>query len=460
MRGRAALFVAALAVGSCGRPLDPIEPAPVPAAAPAVAEVTPTPAETPIPEPIPADPAPPGPRAGSGTLVRVALASKVRTHTLAAEGAWRLLDARGGVLLRARAGDLWTVQQSGARLRALRGDGTATPWSAGTLTQFPEPNGGLLRHGTRRFRGALRMVATDTGMLVINQLPLEDYLRGVVPLEIGERRADERPAVEAQAIAARSFTVTRLAIARAGNGRSPDFEFLSSVGDQVYGGREAERPLTDAAVLATAGQVILYQGRVATAPFHSACGGSTAAAEEVWRTAGEPHLRRVSDRIPGTDRHYCDIAPRFEWTRTLSGTELDEVVRRYLATVVAVGRAGPGSVRELSVDGRTPSGRVAQLLLRTATATYRVRGNDARQVLRSSGGETLNSPYFSVTTEPGPSGGIARAVIRGNGYGHGVGMCQWGAIGRARVGQDARAILRTYYPGTSIGPIPPGLLTP
>jgi len=88
-----------------------------------------------------------------------------------------------------------------------------------------------------------------------------------------------------------------------------------------------------------------------------------------------------------------------------------------------------------------------------------VRGNDARSVLRSPRGELLNGSYFSVTTERA-NGRLVRAVIRGNGYGHGVGMCQWGAIGRARAGQDTRTTLRTYYPGTTVGRIPPGTLTP
>lgn len=453
MRVRAVLLL--LAIGSCGPPLEPIAEQPAPRPVPQID----APARAPEPDPFPRDPAPADPRAGSGPLVRVALMGKPRTVALGGTGAWRLLDARGGVLLRAGARDAWTIEQDGLRLRARRADGTTTSWSNGPLTQFAEDNV-LLRQGTKRYRGALRLVPTDSGLLTVNVLPLEDYLRGVVPLEIGNRRADERAAVEAQAVAARSFTVTRLVLAKAGNGRSRDFDLIASVGDQVYGGLEAELPLSNAAVTATTGQVLVSGGRVVIAPFHSTCGGETAAAEEVWRSDGEPHLKRVSDRIPGSDRYYCDIAPRFAWTRVLSGSELDGVIQRYLGAYAAVGSGGAGSVRALEIDGRTPSGRVAHLVVQTSTGTHRVRGNDARSVLRSPGGELLNSAYFSVTTEQGSAGRIARVVIRGNGYGHGVGMCQWGAIGRARAGQDARTILRTYFPGASLGPIPPGLLTP
>lgn len=82
-----------------------------------------------------------------------------------------------------------------------------------------------------------------------------------------------------------------------------------------------------------------------------------------------------------------------------------------------------------------------------------LRGNDIRFVLRPPGGEILNSTYFSVETTLGADGSVARLTLHGMGYGHGVGMCQWGAIGRARAGQDYQAILRAYYPGTTIGPV-------
>jgi stage II sporulation protein D len=168
----------------------------------------------------------------------------------------------------------------------------------------------------------------------------------------------------------------------------------------------------------------------------------------------------VSDKIPGSDRYYCDIAPRFYWERRWSGSELDAVVSRYLSNYAQIPADGTGHVRDVLVAGRTSSGRVAELSLRTTTGAFAVRGNDARAVLRTSAGELLPSSYFSVATEAGSGGQLDRLVVQGNGYGHGVGMCQWGAIGRARAGQSARTILRVYYPGTTIGPIPSGHLRP
>lgn len=396
----------------------------------------------------------PNPRTEGVRDVRVALATAAQGAVLTATGPWRLFDARDGVLIRARSGDEWTVERRGRQLRALRGGSGATPWSDRQLTLRPERNDVFGVFAGHRYRGSLRVVATDTGLAIVNVLPVEEYLRGVVPLEIGGTRTPaEQAAVEAQAIAARSYAFVRLAVTENSASRNESFDLLSGVSDQVYGGVDAERPFSDLAVTTTSGLVLRYGGHVVNAPYSAACGGETASPDEVWRTGGEGYLRRVSDRIPGTaDRYYCDIAPRFSWTRTLSADELDVAVRSYLRSYVSVPAGGPGRVRSVVVAQRTPSGRVGRLVISTDLGRYELHGNDVRYVLRVSGGEILNSTYFTVESEARRDGSLARLVVRGNGYGHGIGMCQWGAIGRARAGQSARAILAAYYPGTSVGP--------
>lgn len=384
--------------------------------------------------------------------VRVALATAAQLVPLAASGAWRLYDGTEGILVRGRANQEWTVERRAGELRARTRSGMSTPWVNGVLTLRPDAESDFVRFAGRRYRGALRVVPGDTGLVVVNVLDIEDYLRGVVPLEIGVTRApSEQAAVEAQAIAARSYTWVRLAAVQAGTPAA--YDLVATVNDQVYGGADAERESTNQAVRATAGLVLKFGGRVVDAPYSSSCGGETAAPEEVWRAGGSAYLRRVSDRIPGSaDRYYCDIAPRFAWTREFTSADLDAAARAYLRNYTAVPTTGPGHVRGFSVESRSPSGRVASAAFLTDRGTYSVRGNDVRYVLRKAGGEILNSTYFSVTTDAGRDGSLARLVIRGNGYGHGVGMCQWGAIGRARAGQSARSILAAYYPGTTIAP--------
>jgi stage II sporulation protein D len=366
------------------------------------------------------------------------------TAAIGATGAWQASDGDGQVVVQGSAGEGFAVSlaRSGVvRLVISNGitrEATAPLLvSSGGLTPMISVNG-------QRYRGELSIVARDSGVQVVNRLAIEAYLRGVVPREMGVRGPSDRAALEAQAVAARSYAITRL-----GNASRP-YDVTATTSDQVYGGVAAEDSLANAAIEATAGLVLMYEGRVVSAPYHSTCGGSTAAPDELWRSANEPFLQRVSDRIPGTDRYYCEIAPRFRWERSWRADSLTAVVERYLRTYAQVPAGPVGAVRGVSVDGRTPSGRAAALWIETDRGGYRIRGNDIRYVLRSAGGELLNSTYFSPELLTSPDGRLVRLTIRGHGYGHGVGMCQWGAIGRARAGQDFRTILRTYYPGTTV----------
>jgi stage II sporulation protein D len=311
--------------------------------------------------------------------------------------------------------------------------------------------GGFGVYAGVRYRGEVLVFATGAGVTVVNRLTVDEYLNGVVPLEMGEERTmEDFAAVEAQAVAARSYAYVRMS----GGAGGRLYDLRPTVADQAYGGASAETPVATRAVESTAGLVLKYGGRVVNAPYHSTCGGTTAEAPEAWPTGGEPFLRRVSDRVPGTDRFYCDISPRFRWTRELTGDALDAAVARYLKQYAAVPARGPGAVRTVAVVRRTPSGRVAALEITTARGgRYTLRGNDARFVLRGPTGAILNSAAFSVEPTAGAGGRVTHLTVRGAGYGHGVGMCQWGAIGRARAGQDFRTILETYFPGTVVEPI-------
>ena len=385
-----------------------------------------------------------------GPEVRVALGVTHERTPVGGVGTWRVVapgDATFG--FRPSRGGRYAVEQQGDRLRIASGDGDATPWRRGPIEMEAVTPMAFVAYKGHAYSGRLRFVSTDTGVLVVNALPMEQYLRGVVPGEIGVRQPNERAAVEAQAIAARSYAAIKL------GGRSAHpYDLLATVIDQVYGGRDAHQPLTDSAVLATQGIVLTYAGRVINAPYHASAGGITAEAPEVWRTAGEPFLRRVSEQIPGSARFYDDIAPRFSWTVRFSAAELERLADRWLPQYAGAPTGGLGGVRAVEVTGRTPSGRAAGLAFDTPRGRFTVRGNDLRFVLRSTNGELLNSTLVDLESAPGPGGALSSLVVRGKGYGHGVGMCQWGAIGRARAGQDVRTILATYYPGTRLERLP------
>jgi len=208
--------------------------------------------------------------------------------------------------------------------------------------------------------------------------------------------------------------------------------------------------------------VIKYAGRIINTPYSSTCGGSTASRHEVWwREPDEPYLRPVSDRIPGTDSYYCDPSPRFRWTNTFDADQLRATLEKYLGSVTpeheppvtpspSAPRLSLGRITGFRVEGRTVSDRVASVSIQTERGNYVVRGNDVRFVLRTPTGGLLPSTYFTAETTRDGSGGISQLVIKGGGNGHGIGMCQWGAIGRARAGQDYKTILTTYFPGTTL----------
>lgn len=386
-----------------------------------------------------------GPNDASSRIVRVALALRASQVRLTSNEAWTLWAPDGSTpVALTQPGESWLLDRvSGAGVSARREDSSPVSLRTSPVIARPADANGTITFNGKRWRGELVISATDEGLVVVNRLRMDDYVKGVVPLEIGTNAVGDEAAIEAQAVTARSYAVMHLA------GPSRSYDMLATVADQVYGGVSAETAAGNRAVDRTAGLVLLYNGLPVNAPYHAACGGSTAEPQDVWNTTGEPYLRRVSDQIPGTTRYYCDQAPRFRWTRAFDGEELRSAVNRYLRALPGAPGA-VGSVRSVTVSTVTPAGRVATLTVETDRRTVAMRGNEIRDALRTPSGEMLFSTYFALDAELGPDG-VKRLTLHGGGYGHGVGMCQSGAIGRARAGQDFRTILSTYYPGTTVG---------
>ncbi|CAN5302922.1 hypothetical protein BH23GEM2_BH23GEM2_07490 [soil metagenome] len=382
----------------------------------------------------------------SDVVARVAVASRLPAASFSGLAEWTLEYAGDGGAVRVPANETLTITKAGAQLRVQSAGGASQSPRGAAVILRPASSEDAILYAGKRYRGELRVSPTDTGLLIMNRIGVEDYLRGVVPLEIGNRPSSELAAAQAQAIAARSYVYVRIRARRAA-----PYDILSDVREQVYGGVEAERATTDEAVASTVGLVLLYSGQLVDAPYHSTCGGSTAAPSEVWRGRSDlPYLQAVSDRIPGTDRFWCDGSASFRWTRTMEQRELATTIARYLRQYMAGAPADPGLVRELVEGNRTTSGRLASLTVVTQRGSYALRGNDMRFVLRAPNGQILNSTDVSVATTRGAGGALRSAIFRGAGNGHGVGMCQWGAIGRARAGHSAQEILAAYYVGTSV----------
>lgn len=274
--------------------------------------------------------------------------------------------------------------------------------------------------------------ARSPGMTVVNRVDLEEYLRGVVPGEIGLIKADHYEALKAQAVAARTYAVRNL-----GRWSRRGYDLLATSADQVYSGVDSETDLTDHAIQETLGEVVLFDGDPIDAFFHSTCGGATTTRREAWGTPNSPYLLAQTDRIG--DSYACDASKYFSWTESYSGETLSRLASPYDSIAVTI----------LETDAYERNRRV--MVFRHSEAlgdTFEViSGDTIRRSIPRAGGGWLRSTRF--TTELDGSG----LRIAGRGWGHGIGMCQMGAIGRARFGQNYREILGFYYPGTIVSRI-------
>jgi stage II sporulation protein D len=296
----------------------------------------------------------------------------------------------------------------------------------------------------RPFRGAIEIYVRAGRLTVVNAVPLEQYLQGVVNAEMGRRAAAERAALEAQAVVSRTY-----ALRHRGRYGADGYDLLAGVSDQLYTGVSAETELGIAAVRATAGLALWYHGALIDAFFHSTCGGSTAAPEEVFQTVrGTPYLRPVSDARPGGGA-YCDISPRFAWTVEWEGSQLRDILRRTVPLMLGIDSTAVASLRDVYVRRTGASGRATDVRIAVGGGEIPVPGYAVRTVFQTPEGGPLGGSAVTFTAQR-DGDELTALVARGHGWGHGVGLCQWGAVGRARAGQDARTILNAYFPGTSL----------
>src|SRR5213083_2330009 len=390
---------------------------------------------------LPAAVACPGPRVppavpGAEPELRVGLAVGAPSVTLGGDG-------NGQPIGSMPAGVTWVVVPDTPGLHLVKADGSPAERHLGISAVNVTENHFVMANG-RRYRGRLDVVRDPSGLTLMNRVPLESYLAGVLAGEIGVRRVDEQAAMLAQAVVSRSF-----ALKNRGRWEAQGFDAWADIRDQVYNGVAGETPEVWEAVRRTAGEVLEYDGEIIEAYFHSTCGGSTAAVEEAFTTAqSRPYLRPVSD-ASGRGHSYCDLSPRFRWREEWDSAKLRAILSRTLPTVMHVGGDGLQRITDVAVSRTGPSGRVGELRIVFEHGDIRVPGPDVRAVLRPESGRLLQSTAFqlSVTRQDGQ---VTRLVAAGAGSGHGLGLCQWGAVGRARAGQEYRKILTTYFPGTTV----------
>jgi stage II sporulation protein D len=246
---------------------------------------------------------------------------------------------------------------------------------------------------------------------------------------------DNYEALKAFAIAARTYAINKVFNSKT------YYDLLPDIRDQVYGGADAEHPLSNRAVDETEGLILTYDDEPATVFYHSTCGGFTESAANVFTKDDISYLRTISDG----NNAYCSISPNFNWTEMIPESLL--IKRLFDAKLINDTNC---SINNFIIKSRFHSGRINELEIslkyNDGTKSISIFGNQIRSIIKNKAGNgLLKSNNFIIEIDENRN-----VIITGKGSGHGVGLCQWGAIGQSRLGKNYKEILNHYFPGTEI----------
>ncbi len=291
------------------------------------------------------------------------------------------------------------------------------------------------------YRGSLHLIGEAGGeTTIVNVLGVEDYLRGVLPYELGNVDRDAIEALKAQAIVARTYAYKRML--RPG---ARDFHIYNDVQDQVYKGVRGEYLLSDRAVWETRGMAVSHADTLAICYYFSTCGGHTASKHEVWGGDSIPYLVSRPD-LDLLGEPYCAVSKYSDWTQEWSQAQLAGILRRNLRAAGVMDAPPFSSIKGMEIAQRAAGGRIRLLNIKTDKGLIQVKGDKVRWALRPSATDDKILPSASFSLKLGDG----KVTAQGKGFGHGVGLCQVGAIGRAKANQNFRQIIEAYYTGVQV----------
>jgi SpoIID/LytB domain protein len=328
---------------------------------------------------------------------------------------------------------------------------------------------GIVTINGARYRGLGEAGINSAGKLAgINELPLEQYLYGVVPRELGPIAYPEMEAQKAQAIVARTYAMSGL-----GKRASDGYDLLATTSDQVYGGYDSEHPVSNQAVDETRGRVVTFGGKLTSTLYFSTSGGHTADNEEAFNSAPVAYLRGVPDAERGQAFEHVpslsvfmshanpvslratkegdfesDWARFHRWSFQWTAEEISSVVSAYAGVPV-------GKVLAINAVERGPSGRVLDLEFVTEAGSFHATRDGIRAALKyinAAGTPTnlLSTLFYIEPVTDRKTKAVTGFIAHGGGFGHGVGMSQTGAVGMAQKGHSVDEILHHYYQGIEL----------
>lgn len=306
----------------------------------------------------------------------------------------------------------------------------------GSLFEFiPSAGESSILYKGKIIKGGIKIFSSNNSLQIVNTIDIEEYLKGVLPREMPLGRGNEYfEALKAQAICARTYTLQRL------QGSFRNFDLYVDVRDQVYGGNEVRSSISDKAVDETKDMILTFNGQPATVFYHSTCGGKTEDARNIFTNNSQTYLRGIVDG----ENSYCSVSPSYNWTEVYPGNVFIE--RLFNANLISNKNY---SIKKIEVVNRFNSGRVNELKVELSDGNnskiINLQGNSIRSTIRTADNRgILRSIWFDISFSN------SEVVIKGKGNGHGVGMCQWGALYQSTIGVNYKDILFHYFPGVSI----------
>ncbi len=285
-------------------------------------------------------------------------------------------------------------------------------------------SGAGVRYDRRSYKNGLEIKRKQGNeLLIINHIDLEHYLKGVIPFEANPKWSDAT--LYASAIVSRTFALFKMI-----EKRNQDFDVGSGVLSQVYAGENARHDRTDSIVDQTRGQVMLYDGKIFPAYFHSASGGATTSADAVWSVKSHPALQ-------GVVCEFCKSSKHEVWSSFIKYADIEKAVRDDGGLPVR-------AIKEIKLKNNDRSGRAREIEMAGRNGKYKVAFSELRGWV---GAEKIKSTLITRYLNQPEKKGV---TFWGRGWGHGVGLDQYGAKYMGELGYSPLQILDFFYPGIAI----------
>jgi len=350
----------------------------------------------------------------SNLKIRVSLGAQHSKAVVSTDNPYQVFDGGGHLLFRGKQIGQALVAAKGDLIQFGRQSFKAQPIVLDSMKS-------MLSLDQRTYRDILEFSTTPENKLqIVNELDLEDYLRGVLPSETNPSWKEN--ALKAQAVVSRTYALFKMI-----ENHGESFAVSSDVLSQVYGGVTMEKPSTNLAIEETAGEILVYKGKIFPAFFHSTCGGATTRTENAWPIKPHPALQ-------GGSCGFCNESQHYRWKASFTEKELIAALKKIGRPVTAI--------RKLNAEGIDESGRPRFFVIEHPAGKVKIPSNDFRLAVSPM---KMKSVFIQRIVRDGSS-----YQFIGRGWGHGVGMCQYGDKKMAELGYNYRQILDYYFPGSEI----------